>query len=400
MGIVARLNRLSLTVLLLSLVLAGCGSLPRQAAPPPGQSSRADISGLSEVRYYTTTQSGIDAVVREIERQRKATPIRLNTPSIDFLSISGGGDNGAFAAGLLNGWTVHGSRPSFQLVTGVSTGALIAPFAFLGSDYDDVLREVYTTISPEKVYRPIGVLGAVSGDSYADTSPLYGLISQHVDLELLRRIAYEYNEHHRWLVVATTNMDEGMPVVWNMGKIASVGTPQALDLFRNILLASAAIPAAFPPVMLDVTVDGKPYQEMHADGGVTSQAFLYPPTLQRQIQQDAEYSTLPRRVFIIRNSRLLPEHIQTERSTTAIAGRAISQLIHNQGLGDLYRMYLTTRADGLTFNLAYIRQDFEFPHRHEFDSDYVKALYDYGYEKAVNGYPWRHAPPGVDRPAM
>lgn len=394
---IERFWRLVATALTLVLI-GGCGTITRQPAAPPDQTSRAEVSSLKDVRYFTGTQAGIDAVVREIERQRRQTPYRLETPTIDFLSISGGGDNGAFAAGLLNGWTAHGTRPAFQLVTGVSTGALIAPFAFLGSQYDDVLREVYTTISPQKVFRPIGLSGALWGESYADTTPLYELISRHVTEDLLRRIAHEYNTYHRWLVIATTHLDDGMPVTWNMGKIASEGTPQALELFRKIMLASAAIPAAFPPVMFDITVDGRTYQEMHVDGGVTSQSFLYPPTLQKQIQQDPEYALLPRRVFIIRNSRLEPEHVETERRTTSIAARAISQLIHNQGLGDLYRMYLISKADGLAFNLAYIRSDFNFPHRHEFDTDYVKALYQYGYDQAVKGYAWRQAPPGVDRP--
>lgn len=381
-------------------LLTGCTAIPRAPAITVEQSSRAEVAGLQGIRHFSTTQAGIDAVVGEIDRQHKAVPLKSNFSTIDFLSISGGGDNGAFAAGLLNGWTVRGDRPTFQLVTGVSTGALIAPFAFLGAQYDGLLRDLYTSITPEAVFKPVGLSGALWGEAYADTSPLYRLISKHINEELLRRIAYEYNQNHRWLVVATTNLDAGLPMIWNMGKIASQGTPEALKLFRNILLASASIPGAFPPVMFDVSVDGKAYQEMHVDGGVSSQAFLYPPMLQEQLQQDPKYAKVPRRVYIIRNSRLVPEGDETQRRTVDIVGRAIGQLISNQGVGDLYRMYVVTQADGLAYNLAYIGTDFDFPHRYEFDPDYVKALYQYGYEQALSGNPWHTAPPGIDKPLM
>lgn len=387
-------------VALAVLVLVGCSPLPRQEPTPPGQALNAQVNGLPDVRYFTKTQAGIDAVVREIERQRAAVPFKLNAKTIDYLSISGGGDNGAFAAGVLNGWTLHGDRPTFNLVTGVSTGALIAPFAFLGPAYDTTLRDVYTSISPDKVYTESGVIRALVGDSYADTTPLYQLISKHITPEILKKIAHEYTQNHRWLIVATTDLDDGMPVAWNMGKIATYGTPEALELFRKVLLASAAIPAAFPPVLFDVTLNGQAYQEMHVDGGASSQAFLYTPTLQRQVQQDPRYVKMPRRVFIIRNSRLEPEREFTERRATSIAARSINLLIYNQGLGDLYRMYLIAKADGLQYNLAYIRRDFDFPHEYEFDTNYVRALYQYGFEQARQGYPWRKAPPGIDQPAI
>jgi hypothetical protein len=153
-------------------------------------------------------------------------------------------------------------------------------------------------------------------------------------------------------------------------------------------------------VLFDVTLNGQTYQEMHVDGGASSQAFLYTPTLQRQVQQDPRYLKMPRRVFIIRNSRLEPEREFTERRATSIAARSINLLIYNQGLGDLYRMYLIAKADGLQYNLAYIRRDFDFPHEYEFDTNYVRALYQYGFDQARQGYPWRKAPPGIDQPVM
>lgn len=382
---------------LLLSVLSACSVLPRLPAPPTDSSANATIQGISAVRYSLTTQSGIDAIVADIREQHRTSPYKTNSPDINFLSISGGGDNGAFAAGLLTGWTLRQDRPRFQLVTGVSTGALIAPFAFLGSEYDHILSKVYTEVGQKDIFKPIGLLSALFRDSYADSSPLYKLISTYVDAELLKKIAYEYNVHHRWLVVGTTNLDAGLPVAWNMGKIASQGTPESLDLFRKILLASAAIPAAFPPVLFDVMVNDRLYQEMHVDGGASTQAFLYPPTLHRNAQRDPKFAKLKWRAFIIRNSRLDIKRMEIERRATSIASRAIEQLIYSQGLGDLYRMYIITKADGVEYNLAFIEPDFNVQHKTEFDTAYMKALFEYARNKAAAGYRWWTAPPGIEQ---
>lgn len=343
-------------------------------------------------------QGGIDAIVRDINEQHKKSPFNHDTKEVNFLSISGGGDNGAFAAGLLNGWSERNDRPRFQLVTGVSTGALIAPFAFLGSEYDHVLRQVYTQVQQRDIFKPIGLLSVIFRDSYADTSPLKALISKHINADILKKIAHEYNVNHRWLIVGTTNLDAGIPIAWNMGKIASQGTPEALRLFKKILLASASIPGAFPPVLFDVEINDQKYQEMHVDGGASMQAFLYPPTLHRHTKKNPEFADLKWRAFIIRNSRLDIRRMEIERLTTSIASRAIEQLIYSQGLGDLYRMYIITQADDVEFNLAFIDSEFKFPHTQEFDTKYMQALFEFAKEKASKGYPWWSAPPGIEKP--
>ena len=384
------------TVLL--LLAQGCAGPVREAAVPPTMTAQATIPGLEEVRY----RIGIDneAIEREsIASLRRelaylaASGHRGPLPPAAFLAISGGGDNGAFGTGLLNGWTAAGDRPEFKLVTGISTGALIAPFAFLGSAYDDQLKRLYTNISPADIVTRRPLLAALTNDALADNAPLWRLIEMEVDQALLDAIAREY-EKGRLLVVGTVDLDARQAVLWNMTRIAASRDPKALPLFRSIMIASAAIPGAFPPVLIDVEVQGQPYQEMHVDGGTMSQVFVYPPKLNLKELGRQQGINRERRVYVIRNARLDPEWAQVERRTMSIAGRAISSLIHTQGIGDLYRIYLTTQRDGVDFNLAYVPASFNAPHPEDFDPDFMRALYQTGYAMAVRGFPWKKQPPG------
>jgi len=315
-------------------------------------------------------------------------------PTAHLLSLSGGGDNGAFGAGLLVGWTAHGDRPSFKLVTGVSTGALIAPFAFLGPEYDAALTDVYTNMDASKVYeKRFMPVAALAQDALSDTSPLYQTISHYVDEAMLARIAAEY-EKGRLLLIQTTDLDAGRPVIWNIGAIAASGRPEALNVIRHILLASASIPAAFPPVMFDVEAGGQTYQEMHVDGGAVSQAFLVPPSLNTQNILDKEGYRRRIAAYVVRNSRLTTDWSDVDRQTLSIAEKAVSTLINYNGVGDLYRMFLVTQRARASFNLAFIGDDFRAPRPANFDPTYMRALYQFAYEKAARGYPWEHAPPG------
>lgn len=377
-----------------SLALLGCSSLERKSAVPAQSLSKAQIAGLPSVRYLISTQAGVDALVTDAVQLEAARGSKRFSGQANYLALSGGGDDGAFGAGLLVGWSQQGSRPSFNLVTGISTGALIAPFAFLGKEYDPVLKQVYTNINPKDIYIERGILSGIFSDGLADSTPLYQLISKHVDANFLKKVAYEYNANGRWLLIGTTNIDAGIPVAWNMGRIASVGTPEALELFRRILLASASIPGAFSPVMFDFLVDENAFQEMHVDGGASTQVFLYPSSAAQKANELGIKRRFNRQAYIIRNARLDPRWSETERRTLSVAGRAISQLIQTQGIGDLYRIYAMTKMDQVGFNLAYIGSDFNEPHKEEFDSQYMNALFQYGYQHAIQGYAWSKYPPG------
>jgi predicted acylesterase/phospholipase RssA len=296
---------------------------------------------------------------------------------------------------LLNGWTAAGTRPEFKLVTGISTGALIAPFAFLGEKYDATLTEVYTTTGPEDVLEPRSILGGLLSDAMADNEPLWTLTRKFVTAALLQEVAAEYAKG-RFLLIGTADIDARRPIIWDMGKIASYGGPEALELFIDVMMASASIPVGFPPVMIDVEVDGKRYQEMHVDGGTMSQVFAYPTAIRLRDLSAASELERERSLYIIRNARLDPDWAQVERKTMSIAGRAISSLLHTQGIGDLFRIYATAERDGVDFNLGFIPPTFTTPHPEEFDNAYMRALYDVGYDLALRGFPWMKAPPNFD----
>ncbi|MFM8858799.1 MAG: patatin-like phospholipase family protein, partial [Methylocystis sp.] len=211
--------------ILVAFALASCASMTRNAAVPPENRHAALVLGIPNARFYTDQ-------IKEIQKEQANALIREAhskgikkgglIPKTYGLTLSGGADDGAFGAGLLVGWSAHGDRPPFKLVTGVSTGALIAPFAFLGSKYDNTLKEVYTTLEPSKVYQERFLpVAAIAEDALSDTDPLYQTISHYLDEKLLAEIAREYDKG-RLLAIQTTNLDEGKPVLWNIGRQYSI----------------------------------------------------------------------------------------------------------------------------------------------------------------------------------
>lgn len=381
------------------LGVSACSMPVRNAAVPPKLEARALPLGLADVRYIVGNDADMARLQRDIvdtwvrERAwRKKQGLSGPLPPSHLLALSGGGDKGAFGAGLLNGWTQTGKRPEFLLVTGISTGALIAPFAFLGPAYDAKLKALYTTSSSRDLIEARNLLAVLTSDALADTAPLRRLLRKHVDRDFLDAVAAEYDKG-RELWVSTTNLDARQRVIWNLTKLAKRRDPRVLGLFHDIMIASAAIPGAFPPVMIDVEVDGRPYQEMHVDGGAMAQVFVYPPSIDLDELSEARGGVRARTLYVVMNARLDPEWANTERRALSIAGRAITSMIHTQGVGDLYRIYLTAQRDQVDFKLAYIPASFEHPHREEFDTDYMRALYETGYRMAVQGYPWEQTPP-------
>ena len=366
---------------------------------PRADTTRALPLGLANARFFPDADSGpaIEEGTAALARERAALgiPDKAPLPPAYFLAVSGGGDNGAFGSGLLNGWSATGTRPEFKIVTGVSTGALIAPFAFLGPAYDAQLREVYTTMTPDRVFRQRGYPAALFDDAMADTTPLAKLIAKYANQDLLDAIANEYRKG-RLLLIGTTNLDAQRPVIWNIGAIAASGRPGALDLVRKILRASSAVPAAFQPVLIDVELDGRKYQELHVDGGAIAQLFLYPPS----IDLGSIGVKRERHAYIIRNARLDPDYAVAERRTISIAGLAVSTMLAASGRNDVLRTYFVTQRDGVDYNLAYIGTDFNVTEKGQFEQPYMQALYNYGYQQAVAGQPWHKTPPGLAAPNM
>jgi predicted acylesterase/phospholipase RssA len=396
----SRLLKLALGIVL-TIGAVGCASLERLPAVKLAQAPQTNILNISDVRFYTTDVSRMTAIA--VAAYQRRSKVQKTSAPQNFLAISGGGDDGAFGAGVLVGWSARGDRPNFGVVTGVSTGALSAPFAFLGSAYDDHLKRVYTDSSADEIFKQRTVLAAVTNDAMADSAPLRSMIAHYVDDEVVQRIAEEYNKG-RLLFILTTNLDQGRPVIWNIGAIAASGHPRSRELMIDVLLASASIPAVFPPVMVDVTVGGQRYQEMHVDGGAVAQAFLYPPsfslsqaTASLGISAAQFRAQRKRTAYVIRNGRLARPEEKIDRETLAIAKQAIATMTTSSGVNDTYRIYLTTKRDGVDFNLASIGDDFDVPYKGPFDKGYMRALYEYGFEKGRAGYPWQKAPPGYAR---
>ena len=286
------------------------------------------------------------------------------------------------------------------MVTGVSTGALSAPFAFLGRAYDQQLAQTYTETSAGDIFeKRAPLIAAVASDSVVDNTPLRRMVANYVDAAMIQRIAEEY-EKGRLLFVLTTNLDQGRPVIWNIGAIAATNNPKARDLIIDVLLASASIPAVFPPVMLDVTVGGVKHQEMHVDGGTVAQVFFYPPSFSirgaaKRLGVDEQKLRAHKRVaYVIRNGRFFRAEESVKLQTIAIAKEAISTMTMSSGVNDTYRMYLLARRDGVDFNLASISEDFTVPYKGPFEPNYMQALFAYGYEQGRAGYPWKKVPPG------
>jgi predicted acylesterase/phospholipase RssA len=400
-GARSKVGRFLASIIAVAAVMfaGGCATLERLPAVPYAQAQQTAVLDIPDARFYLSDTNRINAIALQAYQRRN----KLRSPSAPqiFLAISGGGDDGAFGAGLLCGWSERGDRPEFDVVTGVSTGSLSAPFAFLGRAYDQQLKEVYTETSADDIFvQRAPVLSAIASDAVSDSAPLRRLIERQLDDAMVQKIAAEYLKG-RLLFILTTNLDQGRPVIWNIGAIAASGSPKARQLIVDVLLASASIPTIFAPVMIDVTVDGQHYQEMHVDGGTIAQAFLYPPSfsLKRaaaRFRTGGKVSgTVRKRIaYIIRNGRLSRQDETINRQTFAIAKQAIATLIASSGVNDTYRMYLITQRDGVDFNLASIGDDLTVAYKGPFDKEYMRTLFDYGYQKGLVGYQWQKTPPG------
>ena len=374
---------------------SGCAGLPARNPLPLELTNQAVVPGVPEARFWGDEWPKFSMerfeTFTEKDFQRDFAGI-YNQPH-SYLAVSGGGANGAFGAGLLVGWTQTGTRPEFTMVTGISTGALSAPFAFLGPDYDDQLKKVYTTTSTNMIAKKRNPVLTPFGDSMVDTRPLRALIAAYISTDVIEAVAREHKKGRR-LFIGTANLDAGRSGIWNMGAIAASDYPRKVELFYDVLQASSAIPVAFPPVVIPVEANGQSYDEMHVDGGTGSQVFVYPAAVDwKLITEKLEVQGAPK-VYVIRNSFLDPDYRGVKRSIFPIGMRTINSLIRTQGIGDLYQIYTLCTRDGNEFNLAYIPSDFTEEPGEGFDPVYMSKLFDLGYRMALAGYPWQKVPPG------
>lgn len=380
--------------LLLASLVSGCGTLEPRIVPSNAlAASQAIVPGIPHARIWGDEApphlvAAIDKHMPSVKRLAAAARVVDGRPHVHILALSGGGPNGAFGAGLLKGWAEHGSRPQFDLVTGVSAGAIIAPFAFLGAGYDDRLEQIWTQYETSELIVAQILPGILGGPALADTTPLAKLIEKYVDRSFLRAVAGEH-ARGRMLLIGTTNLDAQRPVYWNMGEIAASRHPRKLELFRKIILASAAIPGAFPPVAIEAETEGRLVEEMHVDGGTTRDVFVAPAQLNLSAL-DRLYKTPPKRhIYIIMNGKTTPEFEPVKPTAVAIGARAISTLIKSHDRGDLYRIHQQAKESGAVFNLTSIPPDFAGKATQAFDPVYQRALYEVGRAQGRKGGSWR-----------
>jgi hypothetical protein len=398
------LRRLAGGALLASvLALSGCGSLLRNAVPIDLMAS-ATIPGMPDVRAPAGRADAFMA--RDMAKSFTQESPKDFPPGPDgvivypHLALSGGGANGAFGAGFLNGWTSTGTRPVFKVVTGVSTGALMAPFAFLGPAKDDALRDFYTNTSTRDIF----VLGTMTGivrqllfsDGIADTAPLSALIATHIDDAFLRDIAAAHLAGRR-LYIGTTDLDSQRFLIWNMGLIATSGHPDAVALFRKVMLASASIPIAFAPVLFEVEAsDGRRYDELHVDGGVGANVFYNGNLFSaRQLLREAGRESARQNVFVIHNGQLAASPGLTRRTIPSVALRTLEAATHSGMINDLFRIFAVTTFERSGFFWITIPNGVEMRGSEIFDQVLMRQLYDLGYEAARTGPTWRTRPPAV-----
>jgi predicted acylesterase/phospholipase RssA len=380
--------------IVLSFLLNGCASIPIRNPLPEKFGNTAQIPDIPKARFWgDEAPSFFDSVADQSREKLMAEFSNVFGREHNYLAISGGGSNGAFGAGLLVGWSAAGTRPEFTMVTGVSTGALMAPFVFLGSKYDAQLKEMYTTHSTKDLLIKRNILNILTGSSAADTTPFKIMLAKYITPQVMDAIAVKHKNGQR-LWIGTTNLDAKRPVIWNIGLIAASGQPGSLGLIHRIMLASASIPAAFPPVLIKVEADGKQYDEMHVDGGTASQVFLYPANLDwKVVIKHFEVKGTPN-AYVIRNSFINADWETVHPRIMNIASESIDSLIRTQGIGDMYRIYLDCQRDGINYNLAYIPENFDVIPNEEFDPVYMGKLFERGYQLAESGYPWENTPPG------
>jgi predicted acylesterase/phospholipase RssA len=354
--------------------IAAVPQLPPRTPFTAAEDATAAVPGIPEARFWADSVSEFTSALPS-----KPGP---------WLILSSGGEDGAFGAGLLNGLNASGKRPEYSVVTGVSAGSLIAPFAFAGSAYDEALRDAFTKITAADVFE-----AGATPESFVDTWPLKALLAKEVTPALLADIAAQHRAGRR-LFIITTNLDAQRSVIWNMGAIAAHGGDDALNLFRSVLLASSSIPGAFPPVLIDVEANGKRFAEMHVDGGVGGQFFVAPAILMSAM---SDYRLPATQLYIVVNSGLRPDFEVVPRSTPSILAQSVGMAVQVDTRLMLDRTFVVAKRSNIGFNVASMPATFSAPSRGPFDPDYMKALFQTGYDLGNSATPFSAEPPAYSK---
>ncbi|WP_417818905.1 patatin-like phospholipase family protein [Tritonibacter scottomollicae] len=374
----------ALTILAAASLTGACATLPERAPATAELQARAEVPGFPAVRF------DFDAPVATLERWRNdLLRDRANAAvshPLNLLAISSGSDDGAFGAGYLVGWTGAGTRPDFDIVIGVSTGAMIAPFAFVGSAKDPTLSRLYTGIGADDIFRLRPVSGVLGGPALASSRPLRELIEREITPALLREIAEAHTAGRR-LLVLTTNLDTQRGTIWDIGAIAQQDTHEAERLVERVLLASASIPVLLPPVLIEVTADGETFTEMHVDGGTTASILAVPQALLwNEDVGDRREVTEGGSLTVLYNGFTQPRYEIVEPRTFPVLNRSLQTMIAAADRRMLRSYRGFAERNGMTFSILAIEEDFddeEFLDRERFDRAYMNALFQYARRRAI-----------------
>jgi predicted acylesterase/phospholipase RssA len=372
----AVLTALGATAAIVALLGAGCSTIRR----PYGQAdqSGARIAGMPDVRAWADSP------------RKPWFGLGTSAAQLTMLTLSGGGAEGAYGAGFLGGWSDSGSRPRFGIVTGTSVGALMAPFAFLGPEYDPALKDIFTGGQMDSLRRFDGINGLV-GSGVFKTAPLKQLIERHTDDALLDAIAAERRKG-RLLLVVTTNIDAQRAVIWDMTAIAASDHPGRLELFRRVLIASVSIPGVFAPTFIDVETDGKRFAEMHVDGGVTSNVLAVPEAL--LLAKLPKRTTEHPKLYIIVNGKLAPDFDVVGDGTLSIVARSFWTAVKANTRSTMIATYEFARRNSWEYRATAIEGEHAIAtSSFNFDTVYLRDLFAYGYARGRSGRAWQTAPP-------
>jgi predicted acylesterase/phospholipase RssA len=378
------------------LLVSGCAGQPRPAPPVKGDPYALPWGAVSlEPRPGSKAESSRSLLVESLRRrvESKIGAEKDGVVQYRVLAISGGGSRGAYGAGVLTGWTEHGDRPEFDVVTGISTGALMATHAFLGSGFDEGLQ-LYRRTKNEDVFKPRGKLAALQDDALLDTAPLRKTLASLLTEDLIRRVAEEHAKGRR-LFIGTTNLDANTFTIWDMGAIAGSERPDKVQRYRDVVLASAAFPIAFPPVYFEIErPDGTRYTQMHADGGLRQTVFFHDFLDEWREALSAAGVGMDRvrpELYLLNNDRIHTRgtYRPVEGSTIAVAGASIDTLMRQTLLNSIYRLWATALAGRADFHIAFIPPEFELSENSLlFNQDEMERLYQLGLERARSGQAW------------
>jgi Patatin-like phospholipase len=386
---IVRSSRMVGLVVACSIALAGCASSELARIPySADEAAIAEVPGMEHVRFYADTSASVfDSFTSR--SSVKAGPI-------NYLALSGGGADGAFGAGLLKGLSDTGRRPDFTIVSGVSTGALMAPFVFLGPSYDPMLGDLYDSDIASSLLKNANILNGLFGNALVENDRLGRLVAKFVDQRIMDEVGAEHRKGRR-LFVATTDLDSQRSVVWDMGAIATSGSPNALSLFRQVLAASASVPAVFPPRLISVEANGRGFKEMHVDGGIIQQVYVAPDDVLYGQRRQRAFPQL-KNLYMLLNNKVDPAFTVVDNNTLKVGTRSLSTIIKHGVHDNVEAAYAYAQRHGVAFHLAAIAADVSEEGSNTFDPAYMRRLYAYGVAQGHSAHPWADAPSGPTAP--